>query len=87
MLHGVGAGFCDGFGNSGIHLCVAGAGGEIGLEDGEFLGFLVNEILAAAFSELVDGFLALLDESLQDLDGFGFVERGIFPFPLYLMAD
>ena len=35
----------------------------------------VHEILTVAFSELVDGFLSLLDECLQDLDGFGFVER------------
>lgn len=78
LLHGVGAGFGDGFGNGGVHFSVAGAGGEIGFEDGELLGFLVDQILAATFAELVDGFLALLDESLQDLDGFGFVERADF---------
>jgi hypothetical protein len=75
LLHRVGAGFGDGFGDGGVHFGVAGAGGEIGLEDSKFLGFLVDEVLAIAFAELVDGFFALLDERLQDLDGFGFVER------------
>ncbi len=75
LFYGVGRGFRHSFGDGGIHFGVAGAGGEIGLEDGEFLGFFVDEILAIAFAELVDGFFALLDEGLQDLDGFGFVER------------
>ena len=75
LFDGVGAGFGHGFGDGGVHFGVAGAGGEIGFEDGEFLGFFVDEVLAVSFSELVDGFFALLDERLQDLDGFGFVER------------
>src|SRR6266481_6012150 len=65
-------------GGGGIHFGVAGAGGEIGLKDGKFLGFFVDEILAVAFSELIDGFFALLDEGLQDLNGFGFVESADF---------
>ena len=75
LLHGVGAGFRHGFGDGGVHFGIAGAGGEIGLEDGEFLGFLVDQILAAALAELIDGFFALLDERLQDLNGLRFVER------------
>jgi hypothetical protein len=75
LFHGVGAGFGEGFGDSGIHFGVAGAGGEIEFKDGEFFGFLVDEILTVAFSELVDGFFALLNEGLQDLDGFRFIER------------
>jgi hypothetical protein len=75
LLHGVGAGFGEGFGDSGVHFGVAGTGWEIRLENGEFLGLFVDEVLAIAFSKLVDGFFALLDERLQDLDGFGFVER------------
>jgi hypothetical protein len=75
LFDGVGAGFGHGFGDGGIHFGIAGAGWEIGLEDGEFLGLFVDEVLAVTFSELVDGFFALLDERLEDLDGFGFVER------------
>jgi hypothetical protein len=74
LFHGVGAGFGEGFGDGGVHFGFAGAGGQIGLEDGEFFGFFVDEVLSVAFAELVDGLLALFDERLQDLDGFGFVE-------------
>ena len=35
-------------------------------------------LLAIALRELLDGFLALLHEGLQDLNGFGFVERANF---------
>ena len=78
LFDGFGAGFGDSFGDGGVHFGVAGAGGEIGLEDGEFLGFFIDEILAVALSKLVDGFFALLDERLQDLDGFGLVESPDF---------
>src|SRR4029077_11220766 len=71
LFDGVGAGFRDGLGDGGVHFGVTGAGGEIRLEDGEFLGFLVDEVLTVAFAELVDGLPALLDESLQDLYGLG----------------
>jgi hypothetical protein len=74
LFHGVGAGFGQGLRDSGVHFGVARTCGQIGFEDREFLGFLVDEILPVAFSELVDGFFALLDERLQDLNGFGFVE-------------
>jgi len=75
LFDGVGARFGHGFGDGGVHFGVAGAGREIGLEDGELLGFFVDEVLTIAFSKLVDGLFALLDERLQDLDGFGLVER------------
>jgi hypothetical protein len=78
LFDGVGAGIGDGFGDGGVHLGVAGAGGEISFEDGEFFGFLFGEFGAVAFSELVDGFLALLDEGLKDLDRFVFVESADF---------
>ena len=39
---------------------------------------IVDEVLPAALGELVDGFLALLDEGLQQLDRFGLVERALF---------
>src|SRR6266403_2215330 len=42
------------------------------LLDGGGGGF--GEGVAIAFGELLDGFLALLAEGLQELDGFGFVE-------------
>ena len=59
-----------------------GAGGEISFENEEFLVFLVDEILAAAFGELLDGFFALLDERLQQLNGFRVVERAhLSPLP------
>jgi hypothetical protein len=74
LFHGGGGGFGQGFGDGRVHFGVAGAGGEIGFEDGEFLGFFVDEILAVSLSKLVDGFFALFDERLEDLDGFGFVE-------------
>jgi hypothetical protein len=75
LFHGVCAGFGHGFGDGGIHFGIAGARWKIRLEDGEFLGLFVDKVLAIAFSELVDGLFALLDEGLQDLDGFGLVER------------
>jgi len=43
-------------------------------DDGEFFGFFFDEVVAIAFGELVDGFFALLDQSLQELDGLGLVE-------------
>src|SRR5260370_38550292 len=74
LLDGGGGGFGDGFGDGGVHFGVAGAGGEVGLDDGELFGFLFGEVVAIAFGEVLDGFLALLDEGLQELNGFGFVE-------------
>jgi hypothetical protein len=74
LLDGGGAGFGDGFGDGGVHFGVARSGGEIRLDDSQLFGFLFGEIVAVAFGELVDRFLALLDERLQELDGFGFVE-------------
>jgi len=74
LLDGGGGGFGDGFRDGRIHCGVAGASGEIGLDDGELFGFFCGEVVAVAFGELIDGFFALLDEGLQELDGFGFVE-------------
>lgn len=84
LLDGVGAGFGDGLGDGSVHIGFAGPGGEIRFQNGELFGFLVHEILAAAFAELFDGFLALLDERLEELDGFGFVERADF-FRLFVL--
>ena len=75
LFDGVGTRFGHGLGDGDVHFGVTGAGGQIGLENGEFLGFFVDEVLAVSFSELVDGLFALLYKGLQDLDGFGFVER------------
>jgi hypothetical protein len=74
LLNGSGAGFCDGFGDGGVHFGVAGAGGEVGLDDGELFSLFLGKVVAVAFGELIDGFFALLDEGLQELDGFGLVE-------------
>src|SRR5216684_4269559 len=60
LLDGGGGGFGDGFGDGGVHFGIAGAGGEVGLDDGELFGFLFGEVVAIAFGELLDGFLALL---------------------------
>jgi hypothetical protein len=78
LLHGASGGFGDGSGYGGIHLGFAGAGGEIGFDNREFLGFLVDEISAVAPCELVDRLFALLDERLQQLDGLGFVQGANF---------
>jgi len=74
LLDRGGRGFGDGFGDGGVHLGIAGAGGKVGFDDGELFGFFLGEIVAIAFGELLDGFLALLDEGLQQLDGFRLVE-------------
>src|SRR5260370_13851025 len=67
-------GFGDCFGDGRVHFGFAGAGGQIRFDDGELFRFLGDEFRAVAFGELVDGFLALFYEGLQNLDGFGFVE-------------
>ena len=67
-----------GFGDGRIHFGGGGPGGKIGLEDFQFVGLFVDEVLAAAFGKLVDRFLALFRESLQELNGFGAVERAHF---------
>ena len=63
---------------------VAGAGGEIGFEDGQLFGFFFGQLGAIAFCKLLDGFLALLDEGLQDLNGLGLVEHADF-FYLFML--
>ncbi|MFZ1033311.1 MAG: hypothetical protein WAN72_15060 [Candidatus Acidiferrales bacterium] len=78
LLQRIGAGFDDGFVDSAKHLVVAGRGGQILLDNFYFLGFFVSEVLAAALGKLLDGFLALFDESLQHLQGFHVVERAHF---------
>ena len=78
MLDGSGAGLGHGFGDGGVHFGIAGTGRKIRFDDGEFFGFFFDEIVAIAFGELVDGFFALLDESLQQLDGLGLVELAEF---------
>ena len=78
LLDGGGGGFGDRFGDGAVHLGFAGAGGKVRFDDGELPSFLVSEVLAIALSELVDGFFALLDESLQELDGFWFVDGADF---------
>src|SRR5216683_1869201 len=57
LLDGGGGGFGDGFRDGRIHFGVAGASGEIGLDDGELFGFFCGEVVAVAFGELIDGFL------------------------------
>jgi hypothetical protein len=74
LLDGSSGRFGNGFGDSGVHFGIVGAGREIGLDDGELFGFFCREVLAIAFVELLDGLLALLDERLQELDRFGLVE-------------
>ena len=61
-----------------MNFVVAGSGRQIFLDDGDFFGFFVREILAAALGELIDGFAALLDQGLQNLQGFQIVERTHF---------
>jgi len=78
LFDGGGGGISDGFGDGGVHFCGSGAGWEIGFEDGELFGFFFGEFGAVAFGELVDGFLALLDKRLEDLDGFVFIEGADF---------
>lgn len=73
----IGYGFFDGS----IHFCLGSAGGEIGFEDLEFAGLLIDEILPAAFGELLDRFLALFDESLEQLNRFRLIEgTNLFDF-------
>jgi hypothetical protein len=74
LLDGRGAGFGDGFSDGGVHFRIAGSSGEIGFDDGQLFRFFFGEISAVAFGELVDRFFALLDQRLQELDGFGLVE-------------
>ena len=75
LFQGIGAGFGDGVLDGAMHFVVTGSGGQIFFDDGDFFGFFVREILAAALGELLDGFLALFDEGLQNLQGFQIVER------------
>jgi hypothetical protein len=78
LFQRIGAGFSDGGLDGAMHFVVAGSGGQIFFDDGNFLGFLVREILAAALGELFDGFFALLDEGLQNLQRFEIVKRAHF---------
>src|SRR5580692_5419166 len=78
LFQGIGAGFGNGFFDGAMHFVVAGSGGQIFFDDGDFFGFLVRQIFAAALAELFDGFLALFDERLQDLQRLEIVERAHF---------
>ncbi len=81
LLDGVRAGFGDGLGDGRVHFGLAGAGRKIRFDDGEFFGFFFGEFRAVAFGELVDRFLALLYERLQNLNGLSLVENAnLFDF-------
>src|SRR2546430_9690740 len=74
LLDGIRIGFGDGLGDSRIHLGLTGAGRKVRLDDGELFGFFAGEFRAVALGELLDRFLALLYERLQNLNGLGLVE-------------
>ena len=81
MLERVGALFLDRGFDGAVHFLVGGSGGQIGLDDGDFLFFLCGEIGAAALGKLLGGIVALFDERLQHLKGFHIVERAhLFDF-------
>src|SRR5260370_29378791 len=60
LLDGGGGGFGDGFRDGRIHFGVAGAGREIGLDDGELFGFFCGVGGVGAFVEFVDSFFSLV---------------------------
>ena len=78
LFQRVGPGFGDGFFDGAAHFVIAGSGGQILFDNFYFLGFFIGEILTSALCELLDGFLALLDERLQDLQGLHIVEWAHF---------
>jgi hypothetical protein len=75
LLDGGGGGLGDGLGDGRVHFGIARGRGEVGFYDAEFFSLLFDEVVTVAFAELLDGILALLDEGLQELNGFGLVER------------
>src|SRR5260370_11140881 len=64
LLDGIGAGFGNRLGDGRVHFGLAGAGGQIRFDDGEFFGFLAGEFRAVALGELLDRFFALFYERL-----------------------
>src|SRR6266436_305907 len=81
VLDGIRAGFGDRFGNRRVHFGLAGAGREIRFNDGELFGFFFGEFGAVALGKLLDRFLALFYEHLQDLNGLRLVEyANLFDF-------
>jgi hypothetical protein len=84
LLHRGGGSFGDGFCDRGVHFGVGGGRRKIGFDDGEFFCFFVGEVGAIALGELIDRLFALLDESLEELDRFIFVERANF-FGLFVL--
>ena len=58
--------------------------GQIGFDNGDFAGFFVGQIGAAAARKLFDRFFALLHQSLQNLKRLGVVERAdLFDFLIF----
>src|SRR6266436_4999884 len=83
LFDGIRARLGNGFGDGGVHLRFARSRRQIGLDDSEFLGFLFGQLRPVAFGKLLDGFLALLHQRLQDLNGFRLVQRAnLFDFPV-----
>src|SRR6266404_2338495 len=84
LFDGIRARLGNGFGDGGVHLRFARSRRQIGLDDSEFLGFLFGQLRPVAFGKLLDGFLALLHQRLQDLNGFRLVQRAnLFDFPVF----
>lgn len=59
-------------------------GGEVALDDGNFLPFFGGEVLTVAFFKLFGGFLALLDERGHDAAHSGVVEI-LFQFHFFVL--
>src|SRR5271154_1791458 len=67
-----------------VNFFVRGSGGQICFDDLDFFGLFFGEVVASAFGELFDGFVALLDESLENLQRFEIVERAhLFDFFMF----
>ena len=81
LLRRVRAGLGDGVFDGAQNFRVVGSGRKIVFDDFDFARFFFREIVAAAFCELLDGFVALFDERLQDLQRFQIFERAhLFDF-------
>jgi hypothetical protein len=78
LLHRIRAGFRNRVVDGLRHFGIARARGQVRFNDGDFFCFLVGEIGAAAFGELLHRFAPLLQKRLQHLKNFGVFERAHF---------
>ncbi len=72
------AGRSDGLADQGIDVGVAQLGGQVALQQDDFSGLLVDQVLAVAGLELHQRFLALLDHLLENAQNLIVVEGDAF---------